>query len=377
MVPIEQSYTFRKAPRAAAVSLDELEISFEQNEKRKALANKKYASLMRTMESRSKEFEAKTAGGKTGFEEDEGATGAAAPGASGKADVTDLAFGAPVLGSSVSKSLRRGGRSSMKSFRGFMDDDGNEEYGGGGGGGGGGDEEGEGGLGGGRDDNDIDHTEDIDFDEQFSDDDDDAAGLQKLEEENEETHGGATGSGGRAVRGDEAGGGTDSEDEEFGPDSEEDEEGAAGQSEDAQNALAGAAKEFNVMLKQKRLEREAANDAASDSGGSVEEGGSGKAAKRAKREGAGLPARGSEGSLQGAVATSSSSTAPTAELSEVGVRAYMQSVGGRARTRDLLEHFKKPLRALGAAGQSRLKELLKLVVVSIEDPVMGKILVLK
>lgn len=238
MIPVDQWYSFKKPARAAAITLDDLEIAFDQKERQKSMANKKYAKVMQAMELKGRDFERKTGTGKEG-EWTEGGS--------------DIAFGAPLFGPEATKALSRSSQRSgeNKTFKGYMDDAGgsmsrNE------------DNDAEcGGNDGEADETFRDRGDDVDFDNTFSDDDNDAEALQKADEDREDAMGKEIDAAGE-----------DSEDENYddsGADSDGGDVGGTGLYES--DALVRSAMEYNFLLKQKEQKVLDSSDAADASEG--------------------------------------------------------------------------------------------------------------
>jgi hypothetical protein len=106
LIPVDHWFSFRKPSRAAEISLDDLEIAFDQQERQRAASNKKFSKVMQAMELKGRDFAAKV--GKAG----EGEAGC------------DIAFGAPLFGPEATKALSRSSARSGEhhKFRGYMDD---------------------------------------------------------------------------------------------------------------------------------------------------------------------------------------------------------------------------------------------------------------
>lgn len=65
------------------------------------------------------------------------------------------------------------------------------------------------------------------------------------------------------------------------------------------------------------------------------------------------------------------------DLTEEGVRRYVSLMGGKIKTKDLHHAFKKQIKDLGNVGKDRFKAIVGKIMTVFEEPVLGKMLILK
>ena len=322
------------------IFLDDLEMRFEQQQKLKALSNKKYSRLSHVLDIKSKEFEEKML---------------SAPGNRFKMKSTDedegssVVLGAPVLGQDATKAIASA-KSGRKKFLGFMDGDGNTE----------GFERGFGQEDEENMDN-IDKTEDIDFEGNRSDDDNEAEKETALQQDNGDEEFGKKGSGYADVMAD-----SDESDNEFEDSDESDVGGKDFDSDKKLSALSNIQKEFPELHKRK------ADRSMEDSDSERQANGDEMDHKRLK------PSDDSGSSLD-VTAHSSTQVIPASGnyITELNLRRYLQEKNGWSAGKDIIRFFKKPLSENPDIAKKKLKEVIESVAIKQEHSTRGQIYVLR
>eukprot|EP01041_Mallomonas_annulata_P000609 gene609-1173_t len=324
VIPVDDWYQFHKVSTSRAISLDEVDLEYDNLQRRKASANKKYQRISKAMDHNSRIYD-ETVASKL--------NGGGSSGQDGETGGSD-AFGmAAAKFMKIKKSKET--KVDVKQYS-MVDADGEKEF------------------------------EDIcgyEYEETRSDDEEDAV-LEQADQEVEAE---------RAVVMQK------DEDEEADEDDEDEDEEAEGDEEEGDGGeLVLASKQLKGFLTKQNekgaSESSGEEDAESTSSRGREDGGDGRAEdrKRRREEDSGdqsKKSKGDPGDKKGSLTLE-------LELSEEGMRAYMARMGGRLTAKSLVEAFKKQIRD-APSGKERFAAIAKKITMKAEDPVLGKILILK
>lgn len=322
VIPVDDWYQFQKANNTKAITLDEVDIHYDTLHKMKSSANKKYQRISKAMEHNSKIY-------------DETIVGKINPGFKAEGDSSKSV--SDIFGLAASRMKKGGGgkaSSALEPFKGHLTD-------------------------GGMDADGEKAFEDIcgyEYEETRSDDEEDTAIVQQEEMEVAERTG--------IVDEEE-----DDEDEE---EAEEDEE-----EKEESTHLVEASRELKGFLVRQSGKDDSDSDKEKDSNlGSSERSSDGIEDRKRSRGDDGQGGEGKRAKTDPPPVPTTSS-AQEFELSEDGVRKYLELMGGRIKTKDLAQAFKRQIRDVGSAGKDRFKAIVVKVTIMAEDPVLGKILVMK